>query len=446
MDRHLILLSSAQDTVAQVRGILEPLKYRVTVKNRLSSGLKAMGGEELVLLDLPDGVNALKEIKSYCPEATVLVSADRKDVGQAMTEGAYLCLERPLDASTLRAAIRNATDSMVLRGEIEKLKNTHGPDLILGNGEKMQKVLSRIKDLSRKKSPLLLKGERGTGKALAAEAIHYMSSRKFGPFVQIAYYEHNFIESFFGNSTERGRALSADGGTIFIRNMGPMDEKKACMLARFMEDGLITQADGQVVHVDARVIASTEDLDRNDPAYLCFPRPLLIPSLRERKGDIVFLANHFLAEASMFCGNGAKELSGEALGVLESHSWPGNVGELKTTIRRACLLSRNKTIEPTHITHDDGTSYCSVKDFLDAKLSRFVKGMVKLERSGLHESVMNEVEKALIEIVLEETGGNQLRSARALGITRTTLRSKIRSYNITSQTQKSLAKGRPKSK
>jgi two-component system nitrogen regulation response regulator GlnG len=444
MERHLILLSSAQDTVAQVRGILEPLKYKVTVKSRLASGLKAMGGDELVLLDLPDGVSALREIKAYCPEATVLVSTERKDVGQAMTEGAYLCIERPLESSTLRAAIRNATDSMSLRGELERLRNTHGPELVLGNGEKMQKVLSRIKDASRKRTPLLLKGDRGTGKALVAEAVHSMSPRKLGPFVQMAFHEHNFEEAFFGNGTERGRALSADGGTIFIRNLGHLGEKAAGRLQRFNEDGLLQQADGQVIHVDARVMASAENLERSSPSYACFPRPILIPSLRERKGDIVFLSKHFLAEAASFCDSGTKELSDGALRVLESHSWPGNVGELKTTIRRACLLSRGDIIEPAHITHDDGTAYCSVKDFLDAKLSRFIKGMVKLERSGLHESVMSEVEKALIEIVLEETGGNQLRTASVLGITRTTLRTKIRNYGI--KTLKAPAKGRPKAK
>jgi len=442
MERHLILLSSAQDTVAQVRGILEPLKYKVTVKSRLSSGLKAMGGNELLLLDLPDGVSALKEIKSYCPEATVLVSTERKEMGQAMTEGAYLCLERPLDSSTLQAAVRNATDSMALRGEVDRLRNSHGPELVLGNGDKMQKVLFRIKDASRKKAPVLLKGERGTGKALAAEAIHSMSPRKLGPFVQMAFHEHNFEEAFFGNSAERGRALSADGGTIFIRNLGSLDERVADRLKNFMDSGLLEQADGQVVHVDTRVIASSEDLDRSDPGYSCFPRPILIPALRERKGDIVFLAKHFLQEAANFCGSGTKDLSEGALGVLESHSWPGNVGELKTAIRRACLLSRGNLIEPAHITHDDGTAYCSVKDFLDAKLSRFIKGMVKLERSGLHESVMNEVEKALIEIVLEETGGNQLRSASVLGITRTTLRTKIRNYFL--KTPKSPSRGRLK--
>jgi DNA-binding protein Fis len=120
------------------------------------------------------------------------------------------------------------------------------------------------------------------------------------------------------------------------------------------------------------------------------------------------------------------------------------VGELKATIRRACLLSRGDIIEPNHITHDDGTVYSSVKDFLEAKLSRFIKGMVKLERSGLHESVMNEVEKALIEIVLEETGGNQLRTASVLGITRTTLRTKIKNYGV--KTLRTAAKGRPKAK
>lgn len=442
MERHLILLSSAQETVTQVKGILEPLKYKVTVKSRLASGLKAMGGDELVLLDLPDGVNALREIKSYCPEATVLISADRKDVGQAMTEGAYLCIERPLEPSTLQAAVRNAADSIALRGEIERLRSSNGPELVLGNGEKMQKVLSRIKEIARKKSPVMLKGERGTGKALVAEAVHAMSPRKLGPFVQVAFHEHDFEEAFFGNGTERGRALSADGGTIFIRNLGPLSEKLAGRLKRFMQDGLLEQTDGQMVHVDTRVIASTEDLDRTDPAYACFPKPVIIPSLRERKEDISFLSKHFLAEAANFCGNGKRELSNGAMGVLESHSWPGNVGELKSTIRRACLLSRSREIEPIHITHDDGSAYCSVKDFLDVKLSRFIKGMVKLERSGLHESVMNEVEKALIEIVLEETGGNQLRSASVLGITRTTLRTKIKNYGL--KTLKTPAKGRPK--
>lgn len=443
MERHLILLSSAQDTVAQVRGVLEPLKYKVTVKGKLSAGLKAMNGDELVLLDMPDSVSALKEIKSYCPEATVLVSTGRDQVSLAMNEGAYLCLERPLDPPTIKAAVRNATDSITLRDEIDRLQNGKGPELVLGSGQKMQKVIGRIKDAARRKTPLLLKGERGTGKSLTAEAIHYMSPRRLGPMVQVPYNE-TFEQAFFGTAEERGRALSADGGTILIRNLGPMQEKAAEKLKTFIDTGLLEQADGQVVHVDLRVLATSDNLDRNDPAYKCFSKPLVIPSLRERKEDIVFLARHFMAEAAKFCESGPKELSPGALEVLESHSWPGNVAELKNTIRKACLLSRNAAIEPGHITHGDGSAYCSVRDFLDAKLSRFVKGMLKLERTGLHDSVMNEVEKALIEIVLEEAGGNQMRSAHALGITRTTLRNKIRAYEIDTRVLGSSGRKAPK--
>lgn len=430
MERHLILLSSAQETVAQVRGALEPLKYRVTVKGGISSGIKEVCGEELIFLDFPDSVKSLRELKSYCPEATVLVSSDRQDSDLVMAEGAYLCLERPLDSSALKAAVRNASDSIALKGELERLKGASGPKLVLGVSPAMETFIGRIRELSGQKVPVLIHGERGTGKARVAEYLHYLSPRSNGPFVQMSCHGNNFNETFFGSDNERGRALSADGGTILIRNIHSLDTQSARKLARFFETGMIEQAGGQMVHVDVRVVATARDLPDEEAPLCRLLKPAAMPALRERRDDILQLAGYFLDEAASFVGSGCKDLSREAADLLLSHSWPGNVSELKGTVRRACLLSKGGVIEPSHITHDDGTAYCSVKDFLEAKLSRFIKGMVKLERSGLHESVMNETEKALIEIVLEETGGNQLRAAHTLGITRTTLRNKIKNYGI----------------
>jgi len=154
-----------------------------------------------------------------------------------------------------------------------------------------------------------------------------------------------------------------------------------------------------------------------------------VPPLRERKEDIPLLIKSFLQEAVKKLETGEKKLAKETKAFLEQYDWPGNVRELENVIKRACVLSTGTIIEKKDLHIEEANSY-SIKDFLEEKLKRYLKDMAKITNLNLYDTVLSEVEKALIAIVLKETNGNQLKTARLLGINRNTLRTKIKGYKI----------------
>ncbi len=427
MEKQLLLLSSGEETVSHVRKTLEPLKYRITVKNRLSTGLRAMNGRELVLLDMPDSVHALREIKSYCPEATVLVAAGSEQAQLALDDGAYHFLKKPIRAHELKSAVRNAAQSISMRNKLDQMKGFGPPRLIMGMGESMRKVLKQVERAAAKDVAVLVVGERGSGKMLVAETIHRMSSRRLGAFIVT-----NKRESGITDGERTDDLIAAEGGVLVIKDLHRYPEDEKGRLSEQMKNGMQLPGGAKA---DVRVVATTEVYKKGWPLSGRFRSIIHMPPLRERKGDIPLIARHFVSETAGLFGDEGKAISREAMKTLVSHDWPGNVSEMKNTVRRAYLLSRDRVIEPCHISTDDGSTYCSIKDFFDAKLSKYIKELVSVGNSGLHTSVMGEVEKTLIELVLRETGGNQVRAANALGITRTTLRTKIRNYGLNGSPQ-----------
>lgn len=445
MDKHLLLLSSSQEKSSSVIEALAPLNYKVMVKSKLSSAMKIIHGRELIILDLPDSVGALKEIKANCPDSTVIVSAAGSDASRALDLGAYQCIDADrFDAHALRAAVKNASFSIDLIGKIEKMKEPSVPGFVY-RSEQMSQVMRKLRKLAASDSPVLVVGEGGTGKDLVAESIHCMGPRRLGPFIKVSC-TNGMEAEFFGTKGQPGKVFDADGGTLFIKGFDA-SMSEACMkkFSEFVENGSVPSADGgKPVKLDVRILASAS-LSASEATNGLFRNKIELPPLRERKEDITPLAEHFLREAAELFGTGPAKFTKDALRHMMGYSWPGNSSELKNVVRRACMLAAGGEIEAAHLSIDtkDGTPYCSVKDFLEAKLARFIKGMVKLDRSGLYESVIGEVEKSLIEIVLSETGGNQLKAANVLGITRTTLRTKIKAYNLQAQPAQKARKGRP---
>jgi DNA-binding NtrC family response regulator len=267
---------------------------------------------------------------------------------------------------------------------------------------------------------------------LVAEAIHKMSARKHGPYHTAGEYNNDILGDVFGDEKAPGLVFGAEGGTLLVKALHRLEHGEKEELASFLKRGM---PGPEGTRTDTRVIASTEPYKKGWPFSGCFRTILNLPPLRERREDIKPLAEHFLQESVQMFATEAKGFSPDALKALKAHKWPGNVGELKNAVRRACLLSRGDLIEPQHIT-TDGTTFCTIKDFLETKLTRYIKDLIRLEESGLHKTVMSEVEKSLIELVLKETGGNQVKAAKTMGITRTTLRSKIKSFGLNGHPQK----------
>ncbi len=462
MDKEVLIIDDDESITWVVQKALEPIGYKVVSHTKLSSGLKAVKEDsQLILLDLilPDGngLDGLRDIKSSNPDATVImITAHGKmeSTIEAMKEGAYDYIEKPFDIDELKIVVEKAFKDMSLREELKRLKETtsetEAPQII-GRSEKIMKVFKEIGRVATKDITVLITGESGTGKELVAKAIQYNSKRSSGPFVAIncASIPKDLIEAelfgwekgaFTGAKEKRiGKIESANGGTLFLDEISELDLNLQAKLLRFLQDREFSPlGSNKVTKADVRIIGATnknlkeavaKGSFREDLYYRFNVIQIKLPPLRDRKEDILPLAKHFLKEAQAKFETGQKELSKEAKDFIIKYDWPGNVRELENTIKSACILSDGTAIEKRDLHVEEGNSY-SIKEFLEDKLKRYLKDMTKLETGNLHTAVMSEVEKALISIVLKETKGNQLKTARTLGINRNTLRAKIKEYKI----------------
>jgi two-component system nitrogen regulation response regulator GlnG len=322
----------------------------------------------------------------------------------------------------------------------------------MGRSPKITRVFKEIKKFGPKDSlTVLISGENGTYKELVAKAIHYNSPRKEGPFVVInlASTPREIAEAeLFGygkdssaGSREKkiGRIEEAAGGTLFLDEITDMDTVLQAKFLRFLNDNERSEQDGsRPFRARVRMICATSKDLKETMAKRQFDEDLYkalcnvhikIPALRERKDDILFLAQHFLEESVEKFETGPRELSKEAKDFLVKYNWPWNTRQLENTIKRAVILSNAKVISRKDLFLEDVGS-CSITEFLEEKLKHYLKEMTKLENCKLYETVLSEVERSLISIVLKETEGNQLRAARTLGINRNTLRAKIKEYKI----------------
>jgi len=462
MEKEVLIIDDDEAITWVVKKALEPMGYTVVARPRLSSGLKAVkGGLQLVLLDivLPDGngLEALREIRSSFPDAMVImITAHGKmeSTVEAMRDGAYDYIEKPFDVEELKINVEKAFRDMAVREELLNLRSATAEaeePQIVGRSPKMLKVFKEIGRVASKDITVLIAGESGTGKELVAKAIHHNSNRRTGPFVAInaASIPKDLLEAeLFGwekgaftgaKEKHAGKIESARGGTLFLDEISELNLNLQAKLLRFMQDRKFSLlGSNTVMEGNVRILGATnrdlkeaisKGLFREDLYYRFNVVQIKLPPLAERREDIIPLAKYFLKDAEKRFETGKKELSRDAKDMLLKHPWPGNVRELENAIKRACVLSNGTVIERRDLPMEEANSF-SIQDFLEEKLKRYLKEMTKLEKCNLYDSVVSEVEKALIKIVLNETGGNQLKASRTLGINRNTLRTKIREYKI----------------
>jgi two-component system nitrogen regulation response regulator GlnG len=322
---------------------------------------------------------------------------------------------------------------------------------IMGRSPKMLKVFKEIKKLAPKSLAVLISGESGTYKELVAKAIHYNSPRLNGPFITVSFTsspkdlaEAELFGSekgaFTGAVEKRiGKLEAANGGTLFLDEISEMDIKVQAKLFRFIQDKEFSPLNSNnSIKADVRLIGATaKDLKdvlaggqfREDFFHSFNMAHVKMPPLRERKEDIISLAKYFLEEAIKKFETGPKEFSKDAKDFLVKYEWPGNVRELENTIKKATIFSNGTAIRKKDLLIEGVSSY-SIEEFLEEKLKRYLKEMTKLESCNLYNNVLSEVEKSLIALFLKETGNNQLKAAKTLGINRNTLRAKIKEYKI----------------
>jgi len=463
MVKKILIIDDDESIIWVIKKALEPFGYKITSRTRLASGLRAVDDHpHLVLLDLilPDGngLEGLREIRSADPDITVIMitaNAKMESTITAMKEGAYDYLEKPFDIEELKIVVEKAFRDLSMKQELRDLKKaafeTETPQMI-GKSPKMLKVFKDIGKVASKDITVLITGESGTGKELVAKAIHFNSRRSSGPFIALnaASIPKDLLESeLFGYrkgaftgavGNKAGKIEAANGGTLFLDEIAEMDPNLQTKLLRFLQDKEFTPLGStESIRAEVRIIGATNrDLSeaaargafREDLYYRFNVVQIKVPPLRDRKEDIPLLIKSFLKDAAEKFETGEKELSKEAKVLLTKYDWPGNVRELENVIKRACVLSAGTMIEKRDLLLEEDSAY-SIKEFLEEKLKRYLKDMARVTNCNLYDTILSEVEKALISIVLRETNGNQLQTARLLGINRNTLRAKIREYKIT---------------
>jgi sigma-54 specific flagellar transcriptional regulator A len=313
---------------------------------------------------------------------------------------------------------------------------------IIGRSPAMQRIFRIVEKVAGSDTTIMLNGETGTGKGLIARAIHQASGRKDKPFVQIncgATPEGLLESEFFGyrrgaftgaTSDKPGKFEMAKGGTIFLDEIGDMSADLQVKVLRVLEEGEFERVGGnETIKTDARIIAATHrDLEeevqkgnfREDLFYRLYVIPIMLPTLRERKGDIPYLVAYFLEEFSQKKNAQPANLSDEAMKILVNYSWPGNVRELRNLIERLVVLHEAEIILP-----EDLPEKIRIEGGLQAKRKSEADG------EGISfNTAVSEFEKALIISALEKTNWVKNRAAELLRIKRTTLVEKIKRYNL----------------
>jgi two-component system, NtrC family, response regulator AtoC len=411
---------------------------------------------DLILLDimLPDisGTDILKRIKRMNKNLPVIMLSAQGNIDVALgciREGAFDYFPKPVDKNRLRPAVQNAIKSFDLQRRVDELntdlQHEYSFDNIVSADKKMQDVFKMVTKVLNNDITVLINGESGTGKELIARAVHYNGTRKNDPFVVVnsASIPRELLESeLFGHERgaftgahqkKIGKFELANGGTIFLDEIGDMEMSLQAKILRVIQQKEFERVGGnESIKTDVRIISATNvNLKeavinrefREDLYYRLSSFPILIPPLRERRGDIVILINHFLAEFDKKMDKDVKHITKAALKLLYDYDWPGNVRELENTIERCMILTDEDKIDvevlpPQILTSDGNTSLESVGPLFteDAPIIPFEK--LKAEA---------------IKHALKVTSGNIVDASKKLNVGRATLYRLMEKYDIKSR-------------
>jgi len=452
MNRILIVDDERSIRLA-LRGLLRKAGYEV---HEAADGAEAIAAIEstrfdLVLTDLAlgdvDGMAVLSASKTARPEVPVVMitaHGNEKVAVSAMKAGADDYVPKPFDNDELRMVIARALARTELERQhrllIERLEREYGFGTLIGSGPAMRKVFDTIGRVAETDLGVLIRGESGTGKELVAQALHQRSARSERPFVAVncAAISKELVESeLFGhekgaftgaNAQRKGRFEAADGGTIFLDEIGDMPLSTQAKVLRVLQEHRVTRVGGtDAFDVDVRVIAATHrDLEaevsaggyREDLYYRLRVVELRLPPLRDRLEDVPALSERFLTKIAERTGRPKRHLGDAALAALCAHGWPGNVRELEHAIQRAAVLSPSERIEAGDLDlmrTSDTTSFAPRPDETFAQAKR---------------RVVQAFEQTYLRAALDAHSGNISRAAETLGMARQTLQQKLRDLGM----------------
>jgi two-component system, NtrC family, response regulator len=438
--------------------ILRDEGFEVYTANSGDQGLPIVQSTDLDLvisdIKMPgmDGIQFLENIKKInrqLPVILITAYAEVEMAVEAMRIGAFNYIAKPFSNEALLASVNKAIEHHNLVREIKRLRDEVTPRSgfsgMVGKNERMRAVYQLIEKVAPAPSSVLITGESGTGKELVARAIHNLSPRKESPFISVncAALSPTLLESeLFGHekgaftdaiAMRKGRFELADTGTLFLDEIGELPHALQAKLLRVLQERSFERVGGShSLHVDVRIIAATnkdlrDEVDkgefREDLYYRLNVIHIHLPPLRERVDDIPMLVTYFLEKNSKQLGR-KLELSPEALRLLVSLPWEGNVRELENTIERAAILCNRNRIEPEDVQPDSSELSDSQEWSSTLDINQFIPDNLPLA------DVLNGIEEKLVRQALEKANFVQARAAEKLGITKSLLQYKMKKYKL----------------
>jgi len=456
-----ILLVEDKESLRQMlRLTLETAGFSVDEATDGAEARRKLGAGRypVVITDLKmpraDGLEVLRAAKAADPDTSVILLTAYGTVDeavQAMKEGAYEFLQKPVDSRHLLLMVEHALEESRLRAENVLLRDEYarryGFPKIVGDAQSMQRVGQEIQKVASTPTSVLLLGESGTGKDLFARAIHHLSTRRNAPFIAIncAAIPESLIENeLFGH--EKGAYTGADQrragkfelasrGTIFLDEISEIAPGVQSKLLRVLEEHKINRLGGSAdIDVDVRVIAATNrDLKaavaakefREDLYFRLAVFPVNIPALRDRRSDIKQLAEFFAAKFGRELRRSTVKVTDSAVRILEEYDWPGNVRELENCIERACILARGQEITESEL------NISPPSDYSRREQSMLLNGFdMRGTLSEVSARAQRLVEGRKIELTLKECGYNKSRVAEKLGVSYKTLLTRIKELEL----------------